>query len=84
MFLNCPYFLRRLLVTDNYDSVNNFLLLHDAFERSSQPLYDVYEAYAPPIRTRKHTCVGLGLELIRRLRCLNKVNLQGRETMIQE
>ncbi|RVE48014.1 hypothetical protein evm_007326 [Chilo suppressalis] len=64
--------LRRLLVTDNYDSVNNFLSLHEAFERSAEPLYDVYEKYAPPIRAQKHTCVGLGFELIRRWRGLNK------------
>jgi hypothetical protein len=32
----------------------------------------VYEKYSPPIRARKHTCVGLGLELIRLWRCLNK------------
>lgn len=63
--------MRRLLVTDNYDSVSNFISLFDAFERSPQPLYDVYEHYSPPIRPRKHTCVGLALQLIRRLRVLN-------------
>ncbi|KAL0871470.1 hypothetical protein ABMA27_005191 [Loxostege sticticalis] len=64
--------LRKLLVTDNYDSVNNFVSLFDAFERTEEPLYDVYEKYSPPIRARKHTCVGLGLELIKRWRKLNK------------
>lgn len=66
--------LRKLLVTDNYDSVNNFVSLFDAFERTEEPLYDVYEKYSPPIRARKHTCVGLGLELIKRWRKLNKVS----------
>ncbi|XP_026732790.1 uncharacterized protein LOC113497436 [Trichoplusia ni] len=62
--------LRRLLATDNYDSVSNFISLYEAFERGGAPLYEVYERYAPPIRARKHTCVGLGLELMRRWRDL--------------
>lgn len=64
--------LRRLLVTDNYDSVSNFISLYDTFERGDDPLYEVYENYAPPIRAKKHTCVGLGLELMRRWRCLER------------
>ncbi|XP_049876444.1 uncharacterized protein LOC126374035, partial [Pectinophora gossypiella] len=64
--------LRRLLVTDNYDSVSNFISLFDAFDKSSEPLYEVFEHYSPPIRTKKHTCVGLGLELIKRWRGLDK------------
>ncbi|XP_073962148.1 uncharacterized protein [Choristoneura fumiferana] len=63
--------LRRLLVTDNYDSVSNFISLFDAFEKKQQPLYDVYEMYKPPIRAKKHTCVGLAYELIRRWRALD-------------
>lgn len=64
--------LRRLLVTDNYDSVSNFISLYDEFEKTDQPLYDTYENYSPPIRSKKHTCVGLGIELIRRWRVLDK------------
>ncbi|XP_060804979.1 uncharacterized protein LOC106138810 [Amyelois transitella] len=64
--------LRRLLVTDNYDSVSNFVSLFEAFEKSTDKLYDVYEQYSPPIRPKKHTCVGLGFELIKRWRGLNK------------
>lgn len=64
--------LRKLLVTDNYDSVSNLISLYDAFDRSDEPLYDVYEKYSPPIRAKKHTCVGLGLELMKRWRGLNK------------
>lgn len=64
--------LRRLLVTDNYDSVSNFISLYDTFERLEGSLYDVYEQYDPPIRPKKHTCVGLGLELMRRWRCLER------------
>ncbi|KAH9640323.1 hypothetical protein HF086_001675 [Spodoptera exigua] len=64
--------LRRLLVTDNYDSVNNFISLHEAFERGGDSLYQVYQQYTPPIRARKHTCVGLGFELMRRWRSLER------------
>ncbi|XP_045500775.1 uncharacterized protein LOC123698237, partial [Colias croceus] len=64
--------LRCLLVTDNYDSVNNFLSLYDEFHRTEHALYDVFQKYSPPIRSKKHTCVGLGIELIRRLRGLDK------------
>lgn len=64
--------LRRLLVSDNYDSVTNFVGLYDAFTKSEQPLYDVYEGYTPPIRNKKHTCVGLGLELMKRWRGLER------------
>ncbi|XP_030022532.1 uncharacterized protein LOC115441771, partial [Manduca sexta] len=64
--------LRKLLITDNYDSVSNFISLYDAFNAETQPLCDVFENYAPPIRSKKHTCVGLGIELIRRWRCLDK------------
>ncbi|KAL4714892.1 hypothetical protein ACJJTC_012564 [Scirpophaga incertulas] len=33
--------LRKLLVTENYDSVNNFISLHEAFERTEKPLHEV-------------------------------------------
>lgn len=65
--------LRKLLVTDNYDSVSNFISLHDAHDRSKKPLYDVYEEYVPPIRKKKHTCVGLALELVKRWRGLERL-----------
>lgn len=65
--------LRKLLVTDNYDSVSNFISLHDAYDRSTRPLYDVYEDYTPPVRKKKHTCVGLALELVKRWRGLERI-----------
>lgn len=64
--------LRRLLVTDNYDSVSNFISLYEAFDRRTTALAELYQLYDPPIRSKKHTCVGLGLELIKRWRCLEK------------
>lgn len=39
---------------------------------AQRPLYAVYRQYAPPIRNKKHTCVGLGLELMRRWRALER------------
>ncbi|XP_014367927.2 uncharacterized protein LOC106718369, partial [Papilio machaon] len=64
--------LRRLLLTDNYDSVSNFISLYDAFEKSAEPLQQLFGKYTPPIRPRQHTCVGLGIELLRRWRSLDK------------
>lgn len=66
--------MRRLLVTDNYDSVSNFISLHDAFDKNNnQTLNQLFKTYNPPIRSKKHTCVGLGLELIRRMKSLDKL-----------
>lgn len=63
--------LRRLLVRDNYDSVSNLLALYEAHERAgSEPLRALYARYSPPIRPRRHTCVGLAFELMRRWRAL--------------
>ncbi|GBP08927.1 hypothetical protein EVAR_78305_1 [Eumeta japonica] len=65
--------LRRLLVSDNYDSVHNFLGLYETWERErgrGELLRGVFKRYAPPIRPRRHTCVGLALELVRRWRAL--------------
>lgn len=64
--------LRRLLLTDNYDSVSNFISLYDAFEMSAEPLQQLFGKYTPPIVPGRHTCVGLGIELLRRWRSLDK------------
>ncbi|CAH2044209.1 unnamed protein product, partial [Iphiclides podalirius] len=63
---------RRLLTTENYDSVSNFISLHDAYSKYGGPLRKLFGRYSPPIRRRRYTCVGLGIELIKRLRCLEK------------
>lgn len=58
---------RFLLVHNNYDSVSNFVKLYDTFQRSRSPdLCGTFERYKPPIIRRKKTCVGLGMELVKR------------------
>lgn len=67
--------LRKLLHTENYDSVNNFISLYDTFEKKNhkkQTLSELFADYKPPIRSKKHTCVGLSLELIKRWSGLKK------------
>lgn len=63
--------LSRLVVSENYDSVNNFLSLFDAYMASpDQTLAEYYPKYSPPIRAHKHTCVGLAMEVMKRLKVL--------------
>lgn len=65
--------LSRLVVSENYDSINNFLSLYDGYMAApDQTLKDYFPKYNPPIRARKHTCVGLGMEVIKRLKTLEK------------
>lgn len=63
--------LSRLVVSENYDSVNNFLSLYDAYMASpDQTLAEYFPKYNPPIRAHKNTCVGLGMEVMKRLKSL--------------
>lgn len=63
--------LNRLVVSENYDSVNNFLSLYDAYMASpDQTLAEYFPKYNPPIRAHKNTCVGLGMEVMKRLKSL--------------
>ncbi|CAH2044211.1 unnamed protein product, partial [Iphiclides podalirius] len=63
--------LSRLVAAENYDSVNNFLTLYDSYMASpEQSLEEFFPKYKPPIRAHKHTCVGLGMEVMKRLRAL--------------
>lgn len=63
--------LSRLVVSENYDSVNNFLSLYDAYMASpDQTLAEHFPKYNPPIRAHKNTCVGLGMEVMKRLKSL--------------
>lgn len=49
------------------------MAFYDAYAKAKGgSLHDVYEKYTPPIRSKKHTCVGLGLELMKRWRGLEK------------
>lgn len=61
----------RLVVSENYDSINNFLSLYDAYMAAPDPaLNEFFQKYNPPIRPRKNTCVGLGMEVMKRLKVL--------------
>lgn len=63
--------LSRLVVSENYDSVHNFLSLYDAYMASpDQTLAEYFPKYNPPIRAHKNTCVGLGMEVMKRLKSL--------------
>ncbi|XP_026488013.1 uncharacterized protein LOC113394799 [Vanessa tameamea] len=46
--------------------------MYDCHVKSQQPLYDLYKKYLPQIRRRKYTCVGLGIELVRKWQHLDK------------
>ncbi|KAL0871471.1 hypothetical protein ABMA27_005192 [Loxostege sticticalis] len=65
--------LSRLVVSENYDSVNNFLTLYDAYMAApDEDLKTFFPKYNPPIRAHKHTCVGLAMEVMKRLKVLEK------------
>lgn len=63
--------LSRLVVSENYDSVNNFISLYDAYMAvPDATLKEYFPKYKPPIRPKKNTCVGLGMEVIKKLKVL--------------
>lgn len=61
--------LQRLLLENNYDTVTNFRTLWQSYRacRSGASLATFFRRYRPQLRPRRHTCVGLGLELLKRL-----------------
>lgn len=63
----------RLVVSENYDSVNNFISLYDAYMAAPDAtLQEYFKKYNPPIRPHKHTCVGLAMEVEKTLKTLEK------------
>lgn len=63
----------RLVVSENYDSVNNFISLYDAYMAAPDAtLQEYFKKYNPPIRPHKHTCVGLAMEVEKMLKTLEK------------
>ncbi|XP_063829666.1 uncharacterized protein LOC135078988 isoform X1 [Ostrinia nubilalis] len=65
--------LSRLVVSENYDSVNNFLSLYDSYMAApDEDLKTFFPKYNPPIRAHKHTCVGLAMEVMKRLKVLEQ------------
>lgn len=65
---------RRLLVSENYDSISNFISLYVSYEQVRQrfSLREVYLNFVPVCRPHEYTCVGLALELMRRWKCLEE------------
>lgn len=65
---------QQLLRDHHYNTVGNFLRFHSAYEeRAGLGDHDVgrlYREYQPPITDAHHTCVGLGLTLMRQLASL--------------
>ncbi|KAG8228377.1 hypothetical protein J437_LFUL008226 [Ladona fulva] len=61
---------QHLLKAHNYNTVGNFLKLYESFTTSDwneQDLEGFFRKYKPPITPEHHTCVGLGLELMKML-----------------
>ncbi|XP_058788843.1 uncharacterized protein LOC131662887 [Phymastichus coffea] len=62
---------QRLLRERRYDTLDNLLRFYRDFKQSGDnSLEHFYRKYQPLIVEERHTCVGLGLELVRRL-CVN-------------
>lgn len=64
---------QRLLREHCYDTIGNFLRFYKDYVTSGECILDrFYSKYQPLITQGHHTCVGLGFELLHRLRGLNK------------
>lgn len=67
--LETQHLLREL----RYDTIGNFLKFYKDYVASGESVLErFYRKYQPLITTEHHTCVGLGFELLQRLRGLNK------------
>ncbi|XP_050580363.1 uncharacterized protein LOC126917501, partial [Bombus affinis] len=64
---------QHLLREHRYDTIGNFLKFYKDYIASGETVLErFYHKYQPLITREHHTCVGLGFELLYRLRCLNK------------
>ncbi|XP_014229221.1 uncharacterized protein LOC106654046 [Trichogramma pretiosum] len=65
---------QRLLRELRYDTCDNVLRLYRDFKENGEPsnLEHYYRKYQPRIVAERHTCVGLGFELLRRVQCLDQ------------
>lgn len=64
---------QHLLREHRYDTVGNLLRFYKNYVASGECVLDrFYRKYQPVITHEHHTCVGLGFELLQRLRSLNK------------
>lgn len=58
------------LETHCYNTIGNFLTFYESYQQRSQfteTLEDLYRDYVPPITDKHHTCVGLGLDMTKRI-----------------
>lgn len=61
--------LKEQLIEHPYNTVGSFVRFYDSFQkRSKVPLTTFFRTYSPPITAEHHTCVGLGLDLVDRIR----------------
>ncbi|XP_066991809.2 uncharacterized protein [Anabrus simplex] len=59
---------QQLLQAHNYNSVGNLIRFYQEFRASGESSLDhFFQQYSPPITAEHYTCVGLALELLRRL-----------------
>ncbi|KAJ8676224.1 hypothetical protein QAD02_012010 [Eretmocerus hayati] len=64
---------QRLIRERRYDTVDNVLRFYRDFKKSGESNVEkYYRKYQPLIVSERHTCVGLGFELLSRLCSLNK------------
>ncbi|KAJ9575052.1 hypothetical protein L9F63_007787, partial [Diploptera punctata] len=65
---NVELTVQQLLQAHNYNSVGNLIRFYEEFRASRETnLTHFYRTYWPPITPEHYTCVGLALELLRRL-----------------
>ncbi|XP_075210543.1 uncharacterized protein LOC142317887 [Lycorma delicatula] len=63
---------QQLISAHKYNTVGNFVRFYQAYKRSRETsLRHFYRGYKPVITEEHHTCVGLGIELLRRLSALD-------------
>lgn len=62
--------LQQQLVEHPYNTVGNFVRFYDAFkkQKSGISLLEFFRKYLPPITPEHHTCVGLSLDLMDRIK----------------
>ncbi|XP_026280848.2 uncharacterized protein LOC113208174, partial [Frankliniella occidentalis] len=68
---------QQLLRDHNYNTVGNFLRFYSAYsQRKDRDVNRLFREYRPPITAAHHTCVGLGLTLVRQLGALGRAGLR--------